>query len=110
MNGENIQIVKKMKILGTIVNKKLTWDDNCSDIVKRVNSRMELIRQAKNFGATENERIHLWNVYCRSVLEQSCVVWNSQLTNDNIHDLERTQRSFIRLLSNNNNSNCSYKE
>ena len=46
LNGKNIDIVDKMKILGTIVNNKLTWDDNCAELVKKVNKRMALIRTA----------------------------------------------------------------
>ena len=34
LNGTNIEMVDKMKILGTIVNDKLTWDDNCAELVK----------------------------------------------------------------------------
>ena len=42
--------------------------------------------------------VHLWKVYCRSVLEQSCVLWDSSLTEDNRTDLERTQKTFCKLV------------
>ena len=42
--------------------------------------------------------VHLWIVYCRSILEQSCVLWDSGLTNENKEDLERTQKSFTKLV------------
>ena len=42
--------------------------------------------------------VHLWEIFCRSVLEQSCVVWHTSLTQDNIDDLERTQKTFCKLL------------
>jgi hypothetical protein len=44
LKGRNIEIVDKMKILGTIVDSKLSWDDNCSMIIKKVNARMQLLR------------------------------------------------------------------
>ena len=31
-------------------------------------------------------------------MEQSCVVWHTSLTQDNIDDLERTQKTFCKLL------------
>ena len=34
----------------------------------------------------------------RSVLEQSCVVWNSSITQKNEHDIERVQRIAFRLI------------
>ena len=91
-------MVNQMKILGTIVNDTLTWDDNCAHLIKKVNRRMVLIRRAKEFGATYKELVHMWIVFCRSLLDQSCVVWHGNLTQDNSEDLERTQKTFAKLV------------
>ena len=98
LKGENIEIVNKMKILGTIINDKLSWDDNCSYIIKRVNARMQLLRGVLSFGASNQEMVYLWITFCRSVLEQSCVVWHGSLTQENENYLERTQRTFCKLI------------
>ena len=37
-------------------------------------------------------------VFCRSVLEQSCVVWHNSLTQENTEDLERPQKTFCKLV------------
>ena len=42
--------------------------------------------------------VHLWKVYCLSILEQSCVVWGGSLTKENINDLERVQKTFCKLV------------
>ena len=42
--------------------------------------------------------VHLWIQYCRSVLEQSAVLWQGGLTEENRHSLERTQKSFVKLI------------
>ena len=42
--------------------------------------------------------VHLWILFCRSVLEQSCVVWHASLTQENIENLERTQKSFAKIV------------
>ena len=55
LKGNNIEIVDKMKILGTTINNQLTWDDNCNEIIKKVNSRMQLIRELQSFGASIEE-------------------------------------------------------
>ena len=98
LKGQNIQIVDQMKILGTVVTSDLTWSDNCSLIIKKVNARMQLIRNILSFGATTEEMVHLWVVFCRSVLEQSCVVWHSSLTQENREDMERLQKTFCKLV------------
>ena len=87
-----------MKILGTIVDSSLSWDENCQYIIKKVNARMQLLRGVKGFGASIEEMVHLWIVFCRSVLEQSCVVWGPSLTQENREDLERTQKTFAKLV------------
>ena len=98
LKGKNIELVDQMKILGTIVDNKLSWDANCKQIVRKVNARMQLIRGLQSFGATKEEMVHIWILFCRSVLEQSCVVWGTNLTKENIEDLERTQKSFSKLI------------
>ena len=42
--------------------------------------------------------VHLWTLFFRSVLEQSCAVWHSSLTQENADDLERTQKTFAKLV------------
>ena len=59
---------------------------------------MLLLKQTLSFGATREEMVHLWILYCRSVLEQSAVVWSSSLTQENKDDLERMQKSFAKLV------------
>ena len=87
-----------MKILGTIINNQLSWDENCNEIIKKVNSRIQVIRELKSFGASIKEMTHFWTLFCRSVLEQSCVVWGSSLTQENKDNLERTQKTFAKLV------------
>ena len=105
LKEENIEIVNKMKILGTIVNDKLSWDDNCQSIIKKVNARMQLLRSVQSFGATHSEMVHLWTIFCRSVLEQSSAVWQSSLTQENTEDIDRNQKTFCELMLKQNMKN-----
>ena len=98
LKGKNIEMVDQMKILGTVINTRLSWDANCSEILRKVNARMQLIRELQSFGASNEEMVHFWTLFCRSVLEQSCVVWGTSLTQENNEDLERTQKTFSKLV------------
>ena len=98
LNNKNIEIVDQIKILGTIFTNTLSWNENCANIIKKVNARMQLLRKVWSFGSTNEEMVQLWKTYCLSVLEQSCVVWSSGLTNENKMDLERTQKTFCKLV------------
>ena len=59
---------------------------------------MQLLRKVSSFGSNQEEMVHLWKVFCLSVLDQSCVVWGSGLTKENEDDLERTQIFFAKLV------------
>ena len=96
--GAALQVVDQMKILGTIVKSNLSWDDNCYELIRKVNARMQLLRGVQNFGASKEEMVHLWIIFGRSVLEQSCMVWHSSLKQENSDDLERTKKSFVKLV------------
>ena len=98
MNNKTVEVVDSMKILGTIINKKLEWTQNCKELVKKVNKRMVFLRKILRFGANRSEMVHLWKTYCRSVLEQSAVLWQGALTEQDRALLERTQKTFAKLI------------
>ena len=45
LNDTHLEIVDSMKILGTILNNKLDWNQNCKNLVSKVNKRMLLLRK-----------------------------------------------------------------
>ena len=77
LKGENIVFVDKVKILGTIMDKSLSWDQNCQHIIRKLNARMQLLRSVFSFGA---------------------IIWHNSLTNENVDNLERTQKSFTKII------------
>ena len=97
-NNMNIDVVPEIKILGTIITQDINWNKNTQHIIQKVNKRMLLIKKIMSFGASTQEIVHLWIIYCRSILEQSAVVWSSSLTEQNTKDLERIQKCFVKLL------------
>ena len=63
LKGKNVEMVDKMKILGTVVTSNLSWDDNCRELIRKVNSRMQLLRGVKSVGASREEMVHLWIMF-----------------------------------------------
>ena len=59
---------------------------------------MQLLRAVWGFGCSIEEMVHLWKLFCLSILEQSCVVWGSSLTQEDEDNLERTQKTFAKLV------------
>ena len=98
IDNEIVETVQEMKLLGTIITNDLRWNANTENIVKKANSRMELMRRISNFGASWDDLKNIYILYIRSLLEQSCTVWHSGLSQENIQDLERVQKSAMKLI------------
>ena len=67
---------------------------------KKANSRLLLLRKASEYTNSNDDLKSIYISHIRSILEQSCVVWDMSLTEENKNDLERTQKSFAKLVLN----------
>ena len=77
-------------------------------LVKKANARMELLRRVVNFGTPVDDLKTIYVLFIRSVLEQSAEVWHSGLTEENTNDLERVQKTAIKIIL--QNQYTSYKQ
>ena len=98
IDGDQIEVIDSTQLLGTIITSDLRWEQNTSHIVKKSNARMELLRRVASFGADVNDLKNIYILFVRSQLEQSCVVWHSSLTEQQKSDLERVQRSALKII------------
>ena len=62
---------------------------------------MKLLRQMKKYTKSTWDKLINYKVYIRSVIEQSCMVWNSSLTKINDKELERVQKVAVKLITGN---------
>ena len=91
LNGKNVENVNEMKLLGTIITNDLKLKKNTKFLIKRAYAQMELLRKLTSFTKSIEDRKHIYKSFIRSVLEQSCVVWNFNITKQNERELERVQ-------------------
>ena len=98
LNGEDVEELESTKLLGTIISNDLSWDLNTKNIVNKANARMELVRKVAGFGASKDDLKNIYILFVRSLLEQSSSVWHSSLTIENSDDLERIQKSAVRII------------
>ena len=99
LNGENLEVVSEAKLLGVMITDDLKWDVNTDYLVKKANARMQLLRKVTSFTCSKEDKREIYILYIRSILEQSNVVWHSSLTKQNEEDLERVQKSAVKLIS-----------
>ena len=98
MNNKEIQEIQETKLLGVYVNNKLNWDQNTKFLVQKANAKMRLLHKLVKFGVPQEDLKVIYILYIRSHLEQSCQVWHSSLTSENVTDLERVQKNALRII------------
>ena len=96
MEGTRLEIVEQCKLLGVILTSDLKWEKNTQFLVKKANSRMEILRKLKSYNPPHTDLVNIYILYIRSILEQSCTIWHSSLTQENRADLERVQKNALR--------------
>ena len=98
LKGEKLEVVDETKLLGTIITKDLKWNKNTQMIVKNANAKMRMLHIASKFVSNKQDLLHLYKTFVRSRLEYSCVIWHSSLTQNNINDIERIQKSAVKMI------------
>ena len=56
LNDENIEIVNKSKLLGTIITDNLTWDENTDYLIKKAYKRMQLLHKVASFTSSKEDK------------------------------------------------------
>ena len=59
---------------------------------------MQLLHKASRFTSNVSDLKQIYMLQIRSKLDQSAVVWHSSLTNKNRRDLERVQKSAVKVI------------
>ena len=59
---------------------------------------MELLRRVASFGTPVEDLKIVYILFIRSILEQSATVWHSSLTEENSCNLERVQKSAVKVI------------
>jgi hypothetical protein len=98
VNGETLEVVSRMKLLGVIITDNLKWHENTAHITKKAFSRLWIIRRLKSMGASKTTLIDIYYKQIRSVLEFASVVWTAGLTLEDISKIERVQKSVCSVI------------
>ena len=96
MDNYVLPVLTKTKLLGVIITNDIKWSENTAYLVKRANARMELLRRMVPFGPSKEDMKTIYIAYIRSILEQSCTIWHSDLNLEDRLALERVQKNAFR--------------
>ena len=98
LKNETLEVVKETKLLGVHITSDLKWNRNTEHLVKDSNRRMRVLHRAANFTKNSRDLLIIYKSFIRSKLEQSAAVWHSSLSKCNENDLERVQKSALKVI------------
>ena len=102
VEGKMLQQVKETRLLGVILRDDLSFKSNTNHLCKKAYQRMIILRKLIKFNVSTEDLIHIYILFIRSAVAQSAVVWDSSITADEISQLERIQKSALRIIYSNN--------
>ena len=92
MGDQILEQVQQTRLLGVILDDRLSWQANTNFIIQKAYKRMSLLHRLYEFAVPVQELIEIYILYIRSVLESSAVVWNSSLTRGQDLEFERVKK------------------
>ena len=93
-----LEEVSECKLLGLTLTNDLSFDKNTQNLIKNAFTRMIMLQKLVVFNIPLEDLLNIYQLYIRSVAEQSCVVWNSSLTLEQHMDIERIQKVALRII------------
>lgn len=98
LNDTHVETVPSARLLGVIVNNKLTWEDHVSSIVKKASGRLWTLRLLRQFGFSKHELITLYKSSIIPILEYASPVWSPGLTTSQSESIERIQWRAVQII------------
>ena len=93
-----LQEISECKLLGVIIQNDLSFRKNTQSIIRKAYARMIILEKLYEFNLPIEEMVNIYTLFIRSVVEQSCIVWHSSLSEDDHIALERVQKIALRII------------
>ena len=98
VNGSILEVVEEFKLLGVIVQSDLKWHSNTQYICQKGYARLWMLRRLKSLGANVDEMLDVYDKQIRCVLELAVAVWEPALTQVEVRQIERVQKSAFSVI------------
>jgi hypothetical protein len=98
IGNDVIERVFEAKILGVTIQSDLKWNSHISNMIKKANKRLYLLRLCKRAGLSDSDLICIFITLIRSILEYCCVVWHPALPRYLHEDIEHVQKRVMKVI------------
>ena len=90
--------MKTFKFLGTHVSNDLTWNTNCTAILKKARQRLYFLRQLKTYHVNTSVLTQFYRAIIESVLSYSITTWFDRATQSDLQKLSSVIRQAEKII------------
>eukprot|EP00745_Piridium_sociabile_P018011 TRINITY_DN26857_c0_g1_i3.p1 TRINITY_DN26857_c0_g1~~TRINITY_DN26857_c0_g1_i3.p1 ORF type:complete len:180 (-),score=24.86 TRINITY_DN26857_c0_g1_i3:115-654(-) len=98
IHGQPINRVDYIKFLGTVISRDLSWDNNCTVLLKKAHQRLFFLRQLKKFGLRREILVQFYRSTIESILTFSLCVWYGSATKKLRGRMQRVVRTASKII------------
>ena len=98
INNKSIKVVSEAKLLGLDISIDLSWNTHVLSVVRKVGSRLYLLRQFKHANPDPGKLLCFYVTYIRPVAEYACQVFHNSLPAYLSNEFERLQKHALRII------------
>ena len=98
LDGTKLDQKDVTKLLGMWISDDLSWTRNTKEICIKAYSRLSLLTKLKYVGVGIDDLINIYILFIRSCTEYCSVVFHSSLTVQQSTDLERIQKTCLKVI------------
>lgn len=103
IDGNNIERVEEVKILGVTISSDLKWTKHVNNLLKKANKRLYLLMLCRRAGLSVGDMLCIYTSIIRSTLEYCAVVWHTNLPKYLSDAIENIQKRALHTIYGSNN-------
>ena len=105
VDGKELDVVEHIRVLGVTLRSDLSWSENTDKMCKAAFSRLWMLRRLKKLGASEKILLDVYQKQIRCVAEFAVAAWASNITKNEILQIERIQKAALAIIYSQNYRN-----
>ena len=98
LEGQDIEIISEIKLLGLHISNDMKWKKNTCSIIQRASKKLWILRRLKNLGARTTSLVEVYRMQIRCILEYGVPAWQGSLTLEDKKDIERVQKCALHII------------
>ena len=98
VNNQLIDQIPVTQLLGVWISEDLSWSKNTKELCRKAYSRMTMLTKLKYVGVKIEDLLDIYILFIRSVVEYCSVAFHSSLTQEQASDIERIQKTSLRVI------------